>query len=630
MGRRTRRIGLIGLLLACGGPVASAPGSHASTDTTDGVGASAALVPVGPVRLADTRRPACGCRRISATTITVDVTARPDVPDDAVAAAVTITALRTADAGYVTAYPAGIELPGTSTVNTRPDRVASNTAIVPLGDDGRLAVFASGRGDVVVDLAAVFVPADRARAGRFVPVDGRRLVDTRSGPSPGGALAPGDELNVPLPAGVAHDATAVLVNITNLRESRPGHLTVQPAGTPPTRTSVLNPNGSGAPVAAAAIVPVTAAGLTITSTSGGHVAVDLLGWFTGPTAAEAADGLYVPALPRRLLDTRSVPGRIHPGGAIELPSPYPAAALVTNVTAVRPDRRGFVTAYPAGRPVPGTSTVNPAAWNDTVANFAVTRTSSRGIAHRSSGGTDLVVDVSGWFTGHPAVATEPVPRNVPARARVLVVGDSTLASLDVVTAARSAFVGFDVVVDAASCRRLLRPSCLSNVTGLVPNTAVEAIAGTPGSFDVVVVKAGYNDWFSDFPTEFDAVVRTARGKGAHTIVWLSYNEDVAGPNARRAYAENNVDLRRLVTLPRYADVLLADWMEYSRPRPDWFTDGTHATAAGAWSLADYVSRWIAAVEHRPCPRPWALGAATPDPCPAPDRVGPVGDARSLY
>jgi hypothetical protein len=514
-------------------------------------------------------------------------------------------------------------------VNTRPDRVVANTTIVPLGDDGRVAVYLSEPTDVVVDLTAVFVPAATARAGRYVPVAGRRLVDTRNGGR--APITPGGRVEVALPTGIDRDAIAVVVNLTSVQAPRPGHLGTRATGAALTGTSALNPDGTGAAVAAATIVPVASGGFTIDVASGGHVVVDMLGWFTGPSAADSTDGLFVPATPRRVLDTRDRPGRLHPTGTIEVADPFPgASAVVTNVTAVRPDHRGFVTAFPAGRTVPGTSTVNPTAWNHTVANFAITQLSERGTAYRSSGGTDLLVDVSGWFTGTPLPATNPPLPNAPSRARVLLVGDSTLASLDVFTETRAALVGFDAVVDAAPCRRLLRPSCLSDTTGLIPNTGVEAIFAAPGSFDIVVVKAGYNDWFSDFPAEFDAVVRAARAKGAHTILWLSYNEDVARPNARRAYEENNADLRRLVTLPRYRDVLLADWLRYSTPRPDWFADGTHLGRDGTWSLADYVSRWIAAIEHRPCPRPWAPGQASPAPCPPPELVGPVVAAAALY
>lgn len=60
-------------------------------------------------------------------------------------------------------------------------------------------------------------------------------------------------------------------------------------------------------------------------------------------------------------------------------------------------------------------------------------------------------------------------------------------------------------------------------------------------------------------------------------------------------------------------------------RQDWFDDGIHVNRAGAYAITDYVARWIAALEHRPCPRPWVVGGDPPDPCPAPDLLGPVPD-----
>lgn len=603
----------------------------AATDHVEAASSTSKLVPIGPIRLADTRRSPCGCTRIDHDTISIDVTGLDAVPDEAIAAAVTVTALRTPTPGYVTIFPSGVERPTASTANTGPDRTVANSSIVPLGADGALTVFLSEAGGVVVDLTAVFVPAAHSRDGRFVPVAGRRLVDTRTATPPSGPLPAGGELDVPLPTEVGADAIALMVNVTSVHERAPGHLSVRPAGSEPTDTSILNPDGSGHAVAGSTIVAVSEHGFVIDSFRGGDVVVDLLGWFTGPNARDHTDGLYVPVEPARILDTRTSSDRIHAGGTIELASPVAdAAAIVANVTAVRPDRAGFVTAYPAGTTVPGTSTVNPSSWNHTVANLAITQVSVRGLAYRSFAGTDLIVDMTGWFTGRPVAAPHPTAPNPSSRSRVLLVGDSTLAALEVFPTATAAFVGFDGVVDAKSCRRLERPSCRSDVTGHVPNTAVEAISTTPGPFDIVVVKTGYNDWFSDFPAEFDAVVQAARANGAHTIIWLTYNVDVARPLARRAYEENNADLRSLVTDPRYSDVQLADWLAYSGPRQDWFVDGTHLTTSGTWAIADYISRWVAAIEHRPCPRPWALDWPTPDPCPAPDLVGAPADPQALY
>jgi hypothetical protein len=591
------------------------------------VGPTTAYVPVGPLRLADTRLAACGCVSLDGHTTRIDVTSSAAVPDDAVAAAITVTATPAVTPGFVTAYPGGGERPDTSTVNTRRDRVVANSTIIPIGADGTIEVYTLFTNELIVDVTGVFVPADRARAGRYRVVAPRRIVDTR----PSRPLPVDGELTIPLPTGVDLDATAVAVNVTSLGELRPGHLRSRPVGAPDDATSFLNHNGSGQAVASTVILPVSRDGLTVTATGGGHVLVDLLGWFTGPGATESGDGLFVPVTPERLLDTRRTRPRLWPDGTIELANPAPAAtALVTNLTLTFTDRRGYVTAYPAGTARPSTSTINPAAHDHTLANLAITRVSTRGVAYYGLAGTDVVVDLTGYFTGTPVAATRPSPPNQPDRARVLLVGDSTLASLDVYTASRSALLGFDPIVDAESCRRLLRPSCFSNTTFRTPNTAVEAILGTPGTLDVVVVKAGYNDWFSDFPGEFGAVVDAARAKGAHTILWLSYNQDVSRRNARRAYTENNQDLYWLVRLPRYSDVLLADWLAYSTPRPDWFADGTHLNREGSWALADYVNRWIAAIEHRPCPRPWVVGAPTLDPCPIPEKIGPVPDVLSLY
>ncbi|NNE13310.1 MAG: hypothetical protein HKN41_13805 [Ilumatobacter sp.] len=605
------------------GPASSAPG-HAAA------GATGAYEPLGPSRLADTREDPCGCTRLDQQTIHVDIAGRTGVPDGITAVALTITATASPQAGHVTVFPSGETPPHVSMLNLRPDRVVANSAIVPVGADGSVSIFHLVPVDLIVDVTGVFVATERSRAGRFVPLPSDRLIDLRT-PADGAApLPPGGEVTVPLPAGVATDATAIVVNVTSVGESEPGHLSVRPAGTSPGTTSFLNPSGTGQPIAASVVAPVSASGFTIRSFGGGFLIVDVVGWFTGPSADESIDGLFRPEPPRRLLDTRDEGYRIHPGGTIELDVEHAdTAALVTNVTVTQADRSGWVVAYPAGTTRPPTSTANPAFFGHTVANLAITTISTRGIAYRSHAGADVVVDVTGSFTGRPAPAALPPQPNDPTRSRVLIVGDSTLAGVDLYDASKVALRGFDAIVDAESCRRLLRPSCFSNVTLRTPNTAVEAIEGTPGTLDIVVVKAGFNDWFSDFPREFDAVVAASRSKGAHTILWMTQNEAIRPGRRRTAYEENNVDIRWLTPLPQYSDVIMADWQAYSDPRQDWFEDGTHVTRDGAYAITDYVARWIAALEHRPCPRPLVVGGAIPDPCPIPDQVGAIPDPRAV-
>lgn len=626
-----RRTLLAGASLALVATSVVAPDRSIEVVAADGPTTSS-LVTVGPLRLADTRKAECGCDRVDESTITVDVAGHPDIPDEAIAAAVTITALPTELAGHVRVYPTDQERPRVSTVNTRPDRVVANSTIVPLADDGTIALYLRRPGDVLVDVSGVFVPATESAAGRYQSLPGRRLLDTRSDEPPSGALARGEVLRVPLPDEADTDAIAVVVNITVVGQNALGHARVRPAGSARSGTSVLNYDGTGRPVAASMIVPVNASGFDIESLAGGHIVIDILGWFTGPGAAISDDGLFVPSDPTRVLDTRGPEERINPGGTIEVASPAPgASALVTNVTAVMPDRRGYIAAFPARTERNGTSTVNPAFRDHTVANFAITPISEVGAAYYSKSGSDLLVDLTGWFTGTPVAATTPkAPNQPPPPSRVLLVGDSTLSALIYLPQTASALIGFEAIYDRGNCRRLVRRSCVSPTTGVRPTNAVEAILATPGTVDIVYIKVGYNDWFTHFPTEFDAVVQAARAKGAHTVLWQTYNTAVYRPTEYLAYTEKNASLRAIVGLPQYGDVHLADWAAYSDPRRDWFWDGIHTTTAGSWAQPDYISRWIAHLERRPCPRPWALGQPTPDPCPKPESVGAVPDPVSLY
>ncbi|MBI5090750.1 MAG: SGNH/GDSL hydrolase family protein, partial [Actinobacteria bacterium] len=324
-------------------PVGAAPEPLASP---------ARLVPVGPTRLADTRQTECGCTAIDGSTIRVQVLGRSGIPAEATAAAITVTAVDAVRPTFVTAYPAGTARPGTSTVNVTSASAVANSAIIPLGG-GAVDLFAPSALSIVVDVTAVFVPDDLAFAGRFVPVAPTRLLDTREGAGP---VGPNGAVTVPLTDDIDVDALAVMVNVTSVDAPAPGFLTAHAAGSAGSVSSFLNPDGSGAAVAASVILPASRDGITIVASSGGNVVVDLVGWFTGPSGDPSADGLFVAATPMRVLDTRTSSPRVWRGGARELPSPVAgASALVTNVTLDRADAAGFVTAYPAGTPLPGTS-----------------------------------------------------------------------------------------------------------------------------------------------------------------------------------------------------------------------------------------------------------------------------------
>src|SRR5207253_369619 len=73
------------------------------------------------------------------------------VPAAATAVVVNLTAVRPPGASYLTAWGGGVR-PTTSALNVERDDVRSNRAIVAVGPDRSISVFASARTDVVVDL----------------------------------------------------------------------------------------------------------------------------------------------------------------------------------------------------------------------------------------------------------------------------------------------------------------------------------------------------------------------------------------------------------------------------------------------------------------------------------------------
>jgi hypothetical protein len=390
-------------------------------------------------------------------------------------------------------------------------------------------------------------------------------------------------------------------------------------------------------------VPVSAGGFTVFSQAGEHLIVDMTGWFTGPSAPWSSDGLFVATTPTRVLDTRD-DTTLFPDGTIEFDTTAvtggPVAAVAANWTLTRTWRGGYLTVHPARTARPLASTANADRRNQDVAQFGIVAASWEGLAAYSSAGTQLVVDVTGWFTGRPMDTTTgatPVNRPVADTSRrVVLMGDSTLAGVRWYTNSQHALGGSSFVLDAESCRRLVGSSCRGR-EGRQPPNAVNAIGAVPGAFDVLVVMTGYNDWYTSFPGAFDQVVAAARAKGATRIIWLTYRErttyanPTGGTSQAEGYRIQNQTIRDKIASGAYDDVTLLDWNTYTAARDDWFTsDGVHFTIAGAYGAADYISRAVSSLHGEPCPAPWTPGAAIESPCAWPDtRVGVV-DPITLY
>lgn len=388
------------------------PSATLSSRTADAATTTSAYEPVGPVRAADTRGGDTAFTRIDESTIRVQVRDLDGVADDAVAAALTLTAVSASADGFVTAYPAGTARPETSNLNVRTGEVRANGALTRLGADGAIDVYTSVPAELLVDVSGVFVPTESSGPGRFEPSAPRRVLDTRGTPTPGA----GDAVTLSTDVlGVPEDATAVAVNLTAVDSAAAGYFTLWPTGAEQPEASVLNVDGAAQTRAAFAIVPIgtDGAGISVFTSDGADLLVDVVGHFTGEGSSVTDVGLFVPQAPERIFDTRAG-WKLTPRSITSIGGIAPdALALAANWTAVDANAASFLTIEPdVGPPrtgaAPDVSTVNGDV-GIAVANLAITPIGEFGVGAYSFAGEHAIADVAGYFTGPGGTASLGVP-----------------------------------------------------------------------------------------------------------------------------------------------------------------------------------------------------------------------------
>jgi len=259
--------------------------------------------------------------------------------------------------------------------------------------------------------------------GQYRPLVPARILDTRDGTGGvRGALGPNQAIDVPVAGrgGVpASGVGAVAMNVTATSPTQAGYLTVYPTGVGRPLASNLN-FGAGQTVPNLVVVPVGVGGTVSLYNAFGftHVIFDVSGWVSTVDATADTAGLYRAVVPARILDTRDGTGGIAgPVGAnrsldLQLAGRggIPAtgvSAVAVNVTVTNPTASSYLTVFPSGNPLPLASNLNFAA-RQTVPNRVIVQLGAGGRVslYNSAGQTDVVLDVSGWFTdGSDASAT---------------------------------------------------------------------------------------------------------------------------------------------------------------------------------------------------------------------------------
>ena len=252
---------------------------------------------------------------------------------------------------------------------------------------------------------------------KFSSTGPTRVFDTRNlGPATGPIRAWTSRLVNVVEEQGAH--RAALVNITHVRPSSTGYLTVWQPRTP--RPTASNINGTMGEVAAnASVVPIDENGdILVFASATGHVVIDLLGFFD--VSGSTDDGRFQPVDPIRAIDTRELPDpetnnytRSAVGGdsLVEVPiegsfgvdSTAAAVALIVTASADSDPDSGYVVAFPGGGTQPSSSNVNTSGNGDVRANLVVVPLGGDGsvdfVLHVTA---DVIVDVVGFFTNGTA------------------------------------------------------------------------------------------------------------------------------------------------------------------------------------------------------------------------------------
>ena len=165
-------------------PVVAPPASPTVTPPTgEGAPSGAAgfgrFVAVNPQRVFDTRTGVGG--RIGAIgadeTVNVQITGQGGVPDGALSVALNVTSVNASEGTYFSAFPTGLGVPASSSLNPQPGRAIPNMVLVGIGAGGAVSIFNKfGQADCIVDVLGYFHPSDGFGLEPLVP---DRLLDTR-------------------------------------------------------------------------------------------------------------------------------------------------------------------------------------------------------------------------------------------------------------------------------------------------------------------------------------------------------------------------------------------------------------------------------------------------------------------
>ena len=230
---------MLGVWVPAVGPPASAAKADIACEPQPAGGALTAppmqsYTPINPVRLVDTRNNIGGVRVPIDRGCTMIVSVGADIPSNAQAVALSMTAVNS-EADYFTVYPCASGRPETSNLNARAGFATPNLVVAIPDANRQICVYSHGRSDLIIDLSGWWSDGPN----RFGSIAPQRVYDSRQ---PGfTALAPLQVREVRIPTSVIPaGSSAAVVNLTAANAVRPGYMTAFPCGQPAPNASNVN------------------------------------------------------------------------------------------------------------------------------------------------------------------------------------------------------------------------------------------------------------------------------------------------------------------------------------------------------------------------------------------------------
>ncbi len=246
--------------------------------------------PVQPQRVLETRTDVpggqvgyTGAQPGDGSTITLKVTGvgAANVPADATAVMLNVTAANSNTAGWITVWPCGTTRPLASNVNLVAGVARANLVAAKIGTGGNVCIYANKATDIIADIEG-YSPSSSS----FVPTVPERLLETRvfygqvgySGSKPSAGQTIEVRVTGVGTTKVPADAGSVFLNVTATESNPGGFVTVFPCGSPRPLASNLNLTGVDTPNLVAAKIG-EGGRVCIYTSNDSHFVADLAGYF---------------------------------------------------------------------------------------------------------------------------------------------------------------------------------------------------------------------------------------------------------------------------------------------------------------------------------------------------------------